>query len=657
MPPPSFAESEFHQIKKNQLKKRRGYALKWSNMPSRYPNLSNAWEFAGWGSTYYMEVDPAIKEQYDKEQEKKVKIGKWRATSIAGNDLIASVLYSIGPCVVQSGKYAPISMLIIALIMYPMKRIITEVATSLPLNGGTYNALLNTTSKVTASVAACLSILDYLATCVVSASTASAYLAAEVTLPEKLTPFVLTIVILVVFSLICILGLRESSTLTLTIFTLHSVTLAAVMITSVIAWGRNGNQVLIDNWTKVPDPPGSNPVLLIVKGVCIGLLGVTGFESAENYIEDLKPNTFPKVMNNMFGFLFAINAPLTLLATALVPVPVLQANQANAVSVLGEYAANGERWLRMWIMVDAVIVLCAGVLTGLIGAIGLIQRMSNDGILPKFFLRQNAITGSYQYIVLVFLLLSITLYAIVGGDVSSLSGVFAVAFLGSMSTFGVANILIKYKRDRLPRPVKVSLGTSVFVFLLLVASLVGNVVIDPLIAEYFVIYFVIVLAVVLIMLKRCWLWKLSYWLFDQIEFLHRFPKAARNVEEFIQEKIKKIRKKPVVFFLNTDEPHIMNKAIQYVKKNEDSGHLKFVFLYKTLDDIPNELESNHRMLDEVYPKIQIDLVFIQGEFNPFTVDAISKQLDIAKAQMFMTCPSDKMKYSFGELGGVRIIML
>jgi amino acid transporter len=89
---------------------------------------------------------------YEQEQSQKVKLGQWRATSIAGNDLIASVLYSIGPCVVQSGKYAPISMFLIALLMYPMKRVITEVATAMPLNGGTYNAMLNSVSKSTAAI-------------------------------------------------------------------------------------------------------------------------------------------------------------------------------------------------------------------------------------------------------------------------------------------------------------------------------------------------------------------------------------------------------------------------------------------------------------------------------------------------------------------------
>ena len=39
-----------------------------------------------------------------------------------------------------------------------------------PLNGGAYNALLNTTSKSLASMAACLTLLSYMATAVISAS-------------------------------------------------------------------------------------------------------------------------------------------------------------------------------------------------------------------------------------------------------------------------------------------------------------------------------------------------------------------------------------------------------------------------------------------------------------------------------------------------------
>jgi predicted histidine transporter YuiF (NhaC family) len=51
-----------------------------------------------------------------------------------------------------------------------------EAVTSIPMNGGTYNLLLNTTSKFAAALAACLSILSYMATAVVSGIESVLYL-------------------------------------------------------------------------------------------------------------------------------------------------------------------------------------------------------------------------------------------------------------------------------------------------------------------------------------------------------------------------------------------------------------------------------------------------------------------------------------------------
>ncbi len=41
------------------------------------------------------------------------------------------------------------------------------------MNGGSYNVLINTTSKAIASIAACLGVISYIATGVVSATTVS----------------------------------------------------------------------------------------------------------------------------------------------------------------------------------------------------------------------------------------------------------------------------------------------------------------------------------------------------------------------------------------------------------------------------------------------------------------------------------------------------
>lgn len=74
-----------------------------------------------------------------------------------------------------AGKWAPISLILVALVLVLYQTAYSEVGTALPLNGGTYNILLNTTNKLTAAVAASLTILSYTATAVVSANTAMTY--------------------------------------------------------------------------------------------------------------------------------------------------------------------------------------------------------------------------------------------------------------------------------------------------------------------------------------------------------------------------------------------------------------------------------------------------------------------------------------------------
>ena len=77
---------------------------------------------------------------------------------------------------VYAGVLAPLVLLLVGVVLYLYKKVYTEVVEALPLNGGAYNCLLNSTSKLTASLAACITILSYIATAVISAKTAVEYL-------------------------------------------------------------------------------------------------------------------------------------------------------------------------------------------------------------------------------------------------------------------------------------------------------------------------------------------------------------------------------------------------------------------------------------------------------------------------------------------------
>ncbi len=97
------------------------------------------------------------------------------ATAICGNDITSSCLYVSALAITFAGKFAWLSLLIVAAVLYLFRKIYGEVVGALPLNGGAYNALLNTTSKRVASLAACLTLLSYMATAVISGLEAMHY--------------------------------------------------------------------------------------------------------------------------------------------------------------------------------------------------------------------------------------------------------------------------------------------------------------------------------------------------------------------------------------------------------------------------------------------------------------------------------------------------
>lgn len=136
-------------------------------------------------------------------------LGQWRATSIAGNDLLSSCLYTAGICAGYAGKMAPLSLLLVAVMLYFFRFVYAEVVTALALNGGSYTALANTTSKRVAALAACLSLISYIATAVVSAESAVNYV--QLLWPAINTQagtLIGTVSVMALFAFLNILGMR-----------------------------------------------------------------------------------------------------------------------------------------------------------------------------------------------------------------------------------------------------------------------------------------------------------------------------------------------------------------------------------------------------------------------------------------------------------------
>lgn len=87
------------------------------------------------------------------------------------------------------------------------------------------------------------------------------------------------------------------------------------------------------------------------------------------------------------------------------------------------------------------------------------------------------------------------------------------------------------------------------------------------------------------------------------------------------------------------------------------GLIKLVHFYDQIEEIPSEFEANYRILDEIYPSVTVELVFVQANFNPKNIIAVSKKLEVPTSLCFIQCPGESFPWTLGDLRGVRIIIL
>jgi len=168
-------------------------------------------DFAGWGNAKKIEDianEPLSRKNVDASKVHAKKLGTWSATAICGNDITSSCLYVSALAIMAAGAYAPLALIVVAIVLYFFRKIYAEVGSALPLNGGTYTVLLNTTNKKFAAAAACLTLLSYIATAVISAGEAMHY---AHQLLHSINITYATIGLLGFFALLNLIGMLDSS--------------------------------------------------------------------------------------------------------------------------------------------------------------------------------------------------------------------------------------------------------------------------------------------------------------------------------------------------------------------------------------------------------------------------------------------------------------
>lgn len=457
-----------------------------------------------------------------------------------------------------------------------------------------------------------------------------------------------TVGLLCFFTLLTIIGISESSFLAIGIFVFHIVSLVILLTAGIIFISGNGISLLMDN-LATPAPGGMGKALLF--GFCAAMLGISGFESSANFVEEQQPGVFPKTLRNMWFAVSFFNPIMALLALALLPLSAVPLHENALLAHMGRESAGP--WLGTLISIDAAIVLSGAVLTSFIGVDGLVARMTLDRCLPQFLLKRNR-RGTTHRILIAFFLLCLSVLFITKGDLAALAGVYTLSFLSVMLLFGLGNILLKIKRSTLPRPEIASWPTVIIAMVAIFIGLIGNAVMNPHYLIVFLEYFIPASLIVIIMLTRTMLLKALLFVARRgASFLLGPPNSLTH---WARNAIERINSQQVVFFTRGDSVSNLNKVMLYVGKNEHSKAVKIVHVLEDGEILSPKLEETLKFLDEAYPELDIEFVIMEGKFGPELIHTLSEKWKIPANFMFIGSPGKGLPHSLSELGGVRVIV-
>ncbi len=570
------------------------------------------------------------------------KLNQWFATAISGNDILSSALYVSGIAAIYAGVYAPVILLLIGIVLFLYKSVYTEVVEALPVNGGAYNCLLNGTSKTFAAVAGVMTVLSYVATCVLSGKVGIEYLSTIINIP--IIPA--TIALLLLFALLVISGLKDSAKVAFSIFVFHVITLTAVVVMGLLYYLKGNShfaQNVVNTGSILTRQGGLFQTIYLAFSA--SLLEVSGFESSANFVEEQGQGVFRKTLRNMLIGVVIFN-PLISLVT-LNSMPLADIGAAKDFLLADTAKVIGGTWFQYWVVIDAFLVLSGAVLTSFVGVSGLVFRMAADACLPGFLAKQNS-KGSFPRIIIAFFLLCSSILIATGGNLLSLAGVYTIAFLGVMSSFAFGNLILKETRTELKRTYKAPVIFVILAFLATFFGIFGNIRLDVNNLRFFEIYFIPSILVVFAIIYQDYI----------LRSLIRLTRGIKPVQKFLKDKFEDMAEGRFVVFIH--HPSRLFQILEYINRNETGWKITLVNCLSSegSDKYYHEIQKILPSLKQAgaFTHFDIDLVFKNAQFSPELVHEVAKEQKINMNRMFIGSIHNFHRFDYAELGGVRIIL-
>src|SRR5499426_964482 len=413
----------------------------------------------------------------------------WQAAAVVLNDMGSSAFYAGAIAEHFVGKTAPWFILAIMVLSFAVRSMYIE-SCSMFVRGGVYRVVKEAMGSTLAKFSVSALMFDYILTGPISGVSAGLYLVGllnevlayfhfNVLLPVNATAAFFAILVTIYFWWENIKGIPESSEKALRIMYVTTVMVVLMIAWCVYTisvrgaqippWPHLSNLVYSNDalgWLKSTSLPYTIGIIGILIGLGHSVLAMSGEETmAQVYreIEHPKLKNLEKAGFIIFAYSLIFTAGVAFFAVMIIPDSVRANFFDNPIGGLAMYLV-GPLSLRLafraFVVVVGVLMLAGAVNTAIVGSNGVLNRVSEDGILPDWFRHPHPRFGTSHRILNLVVALQLLTIVLSGGNIFILGEAYAFGVMWSFALKALAVLVLRYKQPgerefRVPLNVKI----------------------------------------------------------------------------------------------------------------------------------------------------------------------------------------------------------
>ena len=416
-------------------------------------------------------------------------ISYWRAAAIVLNDIASSAYYAGGEAEQFIGKSAPWFIFATMLLSYAVFQLYVE-SCSMYVRGGVYRVVKEAMGGALAKFSVSALMFDYILTGPISGVAAGQYLAGllnelfpyahiHVTLNRDLVSASFAIIVTLYFWKENIKGIHESSEKALWIMQLTT-----AMVVALISWC--GYTLLVRGGHLPPAPIPRNIVMsehtlgwlakthlaqdfgliAVLVGLGHSVLAMSGAESLAQVYREIEHPKLPnlkKAVLVIFIYSMVFTSLVSFFAVMIIPDKIRPEYFENligglAMSLTGPFLAR--LIFHIFVVVVGTLILSGAVNTAIVGSNGVLNRVSEDGVISDWFRQPHPRFGTSYRIINVVVFLQILMIVASRGDVTFLANLYAFGVIWSFALNGTAVFMLRYTQPQ-EREAKVPLNFTI----------------------------------------------------------------------------------------------------------------------------------------------------------------------------------------------------